>query len=266
MSEITILQIVGVIIAIITLTFVIINPLILVPWRYNKSKKKEKHLKRLQREIIEPLYSSSIEREYFKVLIKDLDKLISLNSYNQTIQHLKNEYSHILTNFDTSINSIEGIKGKGGINQKLTNLKKLVLDRIKSELGEKNKKFLSSIIWAVVDNILTGKLKSLDDAKVEIRNDKIDIKLASDEKSYVTITPKYYDNKNKTKQFLSDLIEDINFRKEVEKIKGIYDNTKKLFNTVHKDLKKLIDDIDNEDELKGKCEKCSFWIRFLGDC
>ena len=209
MSEIIILQIVGVIIAIFTLAFVIINPILLVPWRYNKSKKKEKHLKRLQREILEPLYSSSIEREYFKVLIKDLDALKNLDSYNQTVQHLKDEYSHILTNLDSSINSIEGLKGKEGINQKLTNLKELVLGIIESELGEKNKKFLSSKIWMVVNNILTGKLKSLNDTKVEIRNDKIDIKLASDVESYVSITPKYYDNKNKTKQVLSDLIEDI---------------------------------------------------------
>ena len=177
MSEIIILQIVGVIIAIFTLAFVIINPILLVPWRYNKSKKKEKHLKRLQREILEPLYSSSIEREYFKVLIKDLDALKNLDSYNQTVQHLKDEYSHILTNLDSSINSIEGLKGKEGINQKLTNLKELVLGIIESELGEKNKKFLSSKIWMVVNNILTGKLKSLNDTKVEIRNDKIDIKL-----------------------------------------------------------------------------------------
>ena len=64
------------------------------------------------------------------------------------------------------------------------------------------------------------------------------------------------------------LIEQKEFKNQLETIQEEYNELRKEFKKRFQDtfLKKLIDDYEKKDKLKGRCKDCSRLVKYFGDC
>ena len=119
-------------------------------------------------------------------------------------------------------------------------------------------------IWIIIKNKLSGDISSLNDLTLDIKTNDAYIYVLYG-KSDIPIYCKN-DDKIKAEKLLLDLIGDKKFKDEMlPNIEQINDRLNESFDKFQEDLKELLKNINEGEELKGKCEKCSSLVK-LGDC
>lgn len=198
----------------------------------------------------------------YKVEIKGLEGLEEQKIYKQAIQHLKIAYPYIYELWDGSIKKIDGL------NDELKKLKKYLSDKISGKF-EIEPYSLHSTIWCIIEGVKPSKkikdsnyLDKFFDGINIIATGKMVDAVSSDDRLLDHINCKEV-NVNDVKDFLSNLIKkDKVFRDKLKSFTLGYNELNKTFDDFKNELKSLLQEVeDDEDKLKGECERCSSWVK-----
>lgn len=207
-----------------------------------------RHKDRLWKEIL--VYLQNLSRPTCSELYVKLGDTGKENNddFIWTFQHLRDKHSNISMNYDLVENHAKELN-----DELLKDFKKYIEDKMNDFVGKVNVTKLTEIITNIVESIFQKNIDGLDDIEFKTIRGKINI--------YVGDPNRPCEISSKENEFLSELIDDKDFRC---KIKNIQNESKLLncaFDRFIKNLGTLINRIESYgvDELKGKCDECSFW-------
>lgn len=220
--------------------------------RLNDGRERKKlHRKRLVDEVLKrELQNMNItyKMQEHKVLITDLEELEKRDKYRYTIQHLK-RYQPILISLNKSKELVTNM------NNNIGELIKYIFNKIETELDDRYKKALSHSIYHIVKEAIKN---DYEDLSIKTRNGKNDMDISLSGQTWACVKLKNI-SKTKIKKFLNELERDIEYQKLIN-IRQNYKELNKEFDNFKLELSNLLDDIKGrEEDLKGKCDKCSFW-------
>jgi len=251
-----IIGIVGIVVAVGDILFrVVIEP------KLKKSReRKELHRKSIVFDSLKKEFQNmniTYDEQEFNVLITGLKELEEKRMYRYTLQHL-DAYKPIIGSWNKSSDMIKEINKDLGI------LEEHAFEKIKYSIGKKYIKLLSYSIKFIIRETI---IKDIRNSTIIIRDVGKYIEISKDGTQWYGIHYRAF-GKMKIKNFLKDLENDTKFQRDLISIQENYKDIKKEFYDAFKiELKKLLDNIDGrEEDLKGKCRECSFWVRVLGDC
>ncbi len=220
----------------------------------------KKHKRKLVKKILHRLRDANIYYENFKILITVVDDLKKQDLFDLAFRHLR-AYPDILDNWNKSMEKIEYLNSK--LNDS-NGLKNYILRKISNEFDEQYIKYLLSHIWLIIQSNAKGNIKDLDEIKIDIEtNPKYCYILLEND---IGIHCKRYGNK-KVKQVIVDLIRDNEFRRRLSEITEENKELRNIYEDKFKrNLKELLDRLENGYNLKGKCKECSRFVRLFDDC
>ncbi|MCJ7571667.1 MAG: hypothetical protein MUO82_07300 [Candidatus Thermoplasmatota archaeon] len=167
--------------------------------------------------------------------------------------HLQHKsYSNILTNLE-KVNELIG-----NLNIKLKNLEEHMDNKIDTQYRDGLSHYLGDIVQSVFYNdteVDYIKIKEVKENEIHIlRNETECIKI-----------PCIF-GVEKTKEVISNIIEQLEFKKRLLEIQNINNELKKDFwEPFEKFLKLILDNYERKSKLKGRCEECSRLYKYF-DC
>ncbi|MCJ7570406.1 MAG: hypothetical protein MUO82_00795 [Candidatus Thermoplasmatota archaeon] len=261
MDEISFIQVILGVATIICV--VIIVPVVIMPYINRRIKFKEKHKEKLWKEIlvklvnIKPIYSN------FSITLEVIDKE-DTDEYKWTFQHLRDKHNNISMNFDLMNTFAEEL------NTELKSFEVYITQKIKNDLGNKSNKNKNEIkddfiellkrpIDDIIESLIKGNIEKTDDVQIKVIKDKVSIYVMPNKCNVICLSDIY--NGEWYESFLLYFLKDNKTKEKLNCIKNkgsdIIDSNKRFKLA----LKDLIQKIENcgVDELKGKCDICSFW-------
>jgi len=231
----------------------------LMIWRVyeTKSDKRKKIIDNHRKEIVEEILKKEFQNmnitfdtHDFKVLITDLKELKEKEIYGHTLQHLE-AYPPILESWKKSEELIEKTNGDLG------EFVNFVFKKIETDIDERHKKGLSYSIHHMVDEAIRSDSKKF---SINALDDGAYINISLGGKKSASVNCKTY-SRTKIKQFLTNLENEIIFQNGLTGIRKDYNDLKNEFdNNFKSEIRTLLNNIKGkEEDLKGKCDKRSFW-------
>jgi len=207
----------------------------------------KRHKKKLWEEILTKLVNLSRPvYNDFNIKLDVIDKE-NTDEFIWAFQHLRRKHSNISTNY-----GLVETHAKKLNNELLNDFKGYTENKIKDSIVQMHVAKLTGIISEIIKSIFQKNINKLEDIEFKLKEGKCYIYVSSI--NHREISSNEY-------QFLSKLLKENTFKCKIKEIQEEGGLLNEAFDWFKKGLNELIKKIEDDgvNELKGKCEKCSFW-------